>query len=100
MAPPFQPGKTGVLRELCASTDFVKCAPLDFWPAPKWGGIYAPTVTFVRDSKGQGVDSSQRAVLYAKSPWGPGGVNEEEQLWEEKRFHTEMREKVSNLLRI
>ena len=95
MAPPSPASFTGVLRELCASSDFVKCAPPDFWPAPRWGGIYAPAVTIVRDSWGQDVDAQQCAVLYAASPWGPrSGVQEQE------RFRTEMREKVSNVLRI
>lgn len=65
-------------------------------PIPRWGGVYVPDVMVFKDDEGNAIAPFRVAMLYATSPWATN-LDEDPELMQ---FRAELREKISNVLRI
>ena len=65
-------------------------------PVPRWGGIYVPDVLIFSGTDGRNITPFRMSMVYATAPWSPN-LEEDPGLIQ---FQTEMREKISNVLRI
>mmetsp|Transcript_155563 Transcript_155563/g.274721 ORF Transcript_155563/g.274721 Transcript_155563/m.274721 type:complete len:766 (-) Transcript_155563:117-2414(-) len=71
---------------------------------PRWGGLYAPKVSVVKDAFLEPLQkTSEVSAVYAAAAWGPNVHKDQDDAsdwadWE--RFKTETRDKIRNVLRI